>query len=166
MIIEKTEFRPAGPDDRLAIRALHRRAFGRDDEAGLVDALAEEPCEIVSMVAGLDGMIVGHVLMTEISGPERGLALEPLAVDPDWRDFQIGTELTRRAIAAARDEGWRCIFVRADAVYYARFGFKSRTADGLSCAYQGPQFMALELEEGALAGYRGPVDYPAAFATV
>ncbi|WP_421856394.1 GNAT family N-acetyltransferase [Oricola sp.] len=163
MIIEKTEFRIADPADRLGILALHRRAFGREDEARLVDTLTDAACATVSMVARIDGMIVGHVMLSELQGPERSLALAPLGVDPDWRDFQIGTELTRRAISVARKDGWLCVFVQGDPVYYGRFGFKKGVAEGVSCDRQGPHFMALELENGALNGYRGEIRYPDAF---
>lgn len=166
MILEKTAFRPGVPEDRLAILAVQRRAFGREEEATLVDRLIDGPVPTISMVADLDGMIVGHILLSELEGPEKSLALAPLGVDPEWRDFLIGTELTNRAIARARDEGWHSIFVLGDPVYYGRFGFTSELARHVKSPFHGPAFQALELVPGAVAGYRGAVKYAGAFDAV
>jgi putative acetyltransferase len=163
MILEKIAFRAGEPEDRLGILAVQRRAFGGEAEAKLVDRLIEGPEKTISMVADLDGMIVGHILLTELAGPEKSLALAPLGVDPEWRDFLIGTELTNHAIAKARDEGWHSIFVLGDPVYYGRFGFKSGLAEHVGSPWPGPNFMALELLPGAVSDYRGAVTYPDAF---
>ncbi|WP_306120578.1 MULTISPECIES: N-acetyltransferase [unclassified Roseitalea] len=166
MIINKTVFRPSSPEDAIAVRAVHRRAFGRDAEAELAIALIEGETETIDMVAKLDSMVVGHVVLSALDGPERSLALGPLAVDPDWRDFKIGTELVRRALEMARRQGWKSAFVLGDPVYYGRFGFKRALAEPVTCAYQGPYLQALELSPGALADYAGPVTYPAPFHAV
>lgn len=163
MILEKIAFRVGEPEDRLGILAVQRRAFGGEAEAKLVDRLIEGPESTISMVADLDGMIVGHILLTELKGPEKALALAPLGVDPEWRDFLIGTELTNHAIAKARQDGWRSVFVVGDPIYYGRFGFKADLARHVETPYPGPAFQALELVPGSVAGYRGAVRYPDAF---
>ena len=163
MILEKTDFRTDEPEDRLGILAVQRRAFGGEAEAELVDRLIEGPEKTISMVADLDGMIVGHILLTELQGPEKALALAPLGVDPDWRDFLIGTELTNHALAKAREDGWRSVFVLGDPVYYGRFGFKAELTRHVKTPWPGPAFQALELVPGALADFRGAVVYPKAF---
>jgi predicted N-acetyltransferase YhbS len=72
MILEKTHSaqRTGRPPRILAVQ---RRAFGGEAEARLVDRLIEGPEKTISMVADLDGMIVGHVLLTELHGPEKAL---------------------------------------------------------------------------------------------
>ncbi|TCD13797.1 GNAT family N-acetyltransferase [Oricola cellulosilytica] len=163
MILAKTSFRPGRAEDLPGILAVQRRAFGQDAEANLVEKLLADETETLSMVAELDGRIIGHVLLSAVGGPERSLALAPLGVDPDWRDFLIGTELTRTAITAARERGWLSVFVLGDPVYYGRFGFTSALADCVTSPWQGPHLMALELVPGGLFGYRGPLRYPEAF---
>lgn len=166
MILQKTKFRTGEPEDRIAILALQRRAFRREAEAELVDRLIEGPVETISMVAELDGMIVGHVLLSRLGGPDKALALAPLGVDPEWRDFLIGTELTNRAIDKARQDGWHAVFVLGDPVYYGRFGFKSELASHVETPWPGPAFQALELVPDAVAKYRGAVRYAHEFETV
>ena len=164
MIRDKATYRESVIDDRNAIFELHSLAFGREDEASLTNALlSAEPLKTIDLVAELDGRIMGHVLLTELEGPDRALALAPVAVHPDWRDLQIGTELIRRALDMARQRGWRSVFVLGDTVFYGRFGFRSDLADCVDCPFQGPNFMALELEPGALFGYAGKLVYPAPF---
>lgn len=166
MIINKTVFRPSTPEDRIAVRAVHRRAFDRDAEADLAIALIESGTVTIDLVAKIDAMVVGHVVLSELTGPERSLGLGPLAVDPEWRDFKIGTELVRRALELARRDGWRSAFVLGDPVYYGRFGFKRTLAAPVQCAYQGPYLQALELAPGGLDGYSGPMAYPDQFHAV
>lgn len=163
MILEKTAFRASEPEDRLAILAVQRRAFGGEAEARLVDSLIDGPVPTISMVADLDGMIVGHILLSQLEGPEKSLALAPLGVDPEWRDFLIGTELTNRALDKARGDGWQSVFVVGDPVYYGRFGFKADLASDIESPWPGPHFMALELVRGSLENYRGAVRYPEMF---
>ena len=166
MILDKISFRPGEPEDRLAILAVQRRAFGGEAEAELVDRLIDGPVATISMVADLDGMIVGHILLSQLEGPQRALALAPLAVDPEWRDFLIGTELANRALARARAEGWQSVFVLGDPVYYGRFGFRSDLAEHVKAPWSGPAFQSLELVSGAVSDYRGTVRYADAFEAV
>lgn len=163
MILEKTSFRPGRPEDEPGILTVQRRAFGQDAEANLVEKLLSDKTETISMVAELDGRIIGHILLSAVGGPERSLALAPLGVDPDWRDFLIGTELTRSAISVAREQGWLSVFVLGDPVYYGRFGFTSALADCVTSPWQGPNLMALELVPGGLFGYEGELRYADAF---
>jgi putative acetyltransferase len=58
--------RPETPEDRAAIREVNRLAFGRDDEARLVDLLRAGGYARVSLVAEADAQIVGHILFSEL----------------------------------------------------------------------------------------------------
>ena len=159
----------------IAARATYRESTGSDLAAvmtlgttvyagkGLSEVLPQLPANSLSLVAEIDGIIVGHILLTPVEGPDRALALAPHAILPAWRDMLIGTELVRHGLRLARERGWRSVFVYGQPDYYCRFGFKSRTADGAEVSCQGSRFLALELAEAALAGWHGPLDYPEAF---
>ena len=159
-IAAKAVYRPGNPSDLPAIRALEAASYSRQ---GLSEALLTASLDTLSIVAEIDGRVVGHILLTPVAGPDRALALAPLAILPEWRDMQIGTELVRHALARARDGGWNAVFVHGQPDYYCRFGFKSHMADGAEVDWQGPRFLALELKKGALAGWAGPLEYPDAF---
>jgi putative acetyltransferase len=155
--------------DRDAIFRVHSLAFGREDEARLVDALRNGGFLRLSLLAETAGEIVGHVLFSELmiegrEGLVSALALAPLAVIAEFQRRGIGSELVRRGLALCRERGHRIVLVVGDPRYYARFGFSRILTRGLCSPYAGESFMALELAEGALRGVTGAVHYPPPFA--
>lgn len=149
--------------DLEAIRSIESQSF-LDVGSGLSKPLLSGPDDTLSFVATLDDAdIIGHVLLSRLSGPDRALALAPLAILPQWRDMQIGTKLMRHALDQARQAGWRAVFVFGQPDYYQRFGFRSDIADCAQTGLQGPHLMALKLMPEGLAGWAGPLEFPNAF---
>jgi putative acetyltransferase len=166
------ELREERTGDIDAIRELHRRAFGRDGEARLVDALRESQEFIpqLSRVAFRAGALAAHILMTRVQ--IRGelnlipaLSLAPVAVDPPVQNQGIGSALVRNALETARAFGHQIVVVIGHEAYYPRFGFISARARGLRCPWPVPDeaFMALALQDGALEEVKGDVLYPPPF---
>ena len=58
--------RPESPADLKAIHQVNRLAFGQDDEAVLVDALCAGGHVRLSLVAEVDGDLVGHVFFSDL----------------------------------------------------------------------------------------------------
>lgn len=158
-------FRKGQESDLDAIAAVETESYSSAG-AGLSPALVAAPVDTLSHVALSDDRLVGHVLLTRVEGPDRALAMAPLAILPSWRDMQIGTELVRRALARSRDDGWRSVFVIGQPDYYCRFGFKSGLADPAISPWQGPRLLALELVAGALEGWTGPLAFPESYEAV
>lgn len=72
------------PADHDAIREVNRPAFGRPNEARLVDAIRESPAFIpeLSLVAVRDGRVLGHALFSRvILAAFMALPLRPGALD-------------------------------------------------------------------------------------
>ncbi|MGH3090178.1 MAG: GNAT family N-acetyltransferase [Rubrobacteraceae bacterium] len=157
--------RPERPGDEAAIHEVNRLAFGRDDEAKLVEALRDGGFVRLSLVADADGEVVGHVLFSEVSasGVSRSLALAPVAVVPGRQREGIGSSLIRAGIKTCADEGFDAIFLLGEPGYYSRFGFSAERAMGFDVPYPKEYFMALELKEGVLGGAAGKVEYPPPF---
>lgn len=156
------------PEDLEAIREVNRQAFGRDDEARLVDAIRDGGYARVSLVAEEGGLVVGHVLFSDLpivtqAGTLHVLALAPVAVLPDRQRQGIGSRLIREGLRACAEAGHRAVVVLGHPAYYPRFGFSARLAERLQAPFSGPAFMALELTPGALAGVTGEVRYPPPF---
>lgn len=158
-------YRPGQESDLEAIAAVEAESYS-SASAGLSPALVAAPVDTLSHVALSETEIVGHVLLTRVEGPNQALALAPLAILPSWRDMQIGTELVRRALARARDDGWRSVFVIGHPDYYCRFGFKSELADPAVSPWHGPRLLALELTTGALEGWSGLLAFPESYEAV
>ena len=166
MLCQKLVLRPATAADHKAIRHVETKAYGRKWEANLVDQLVPAPAQTISLVAECDGEVIGHVLLTEIQAPVKALALAPLAVLPQYREMQVGTQLVRGGIEAARSAGFEAIFVLGDVPYHERFGFSAKLADAFKVKWQGRRFMALELAENTLKGKTGKLFYPEAFSVL
>lgn len=149
-------------EDRPAISKVVQAAFGRLDEARLIDELRRDGDLVFSLVA-LDGDILcGHAAFSRLKGVHGALALAPVAVRPDRQREGIGGALIPHGITRARELGETIIFVLGDPSYYQRFGFTAEAAVFFDCAYAGPHLMALRLTDaGPLAG---TIVYPKAFA--
>jgi putative acetyltransferase len=160
--------RPESTSDHPAVREVNRLAFGGEDEARLVDALRDGGYVRASLVAEVDGQVVGHVLFSELPiGTEEGtveaLSLAPLAVAPSHQERGIGSALVEEGLRACRDAGYRIVIVLGHPEFYPRFGFSAKMAETLRSPFSGPAFMALELVPGALDGVEGEVRYPPPF---
>ncbi len=160
--------RNAREADKPTIHAVIGAAFGRLDEANLVDALHAAGEVLISLVAEHDDDIVGHVLFSRMwidtqDGSVNAVALAPVAVRPASQQQGIGTMLIRQGLDALRLAGERIVIVLGHPGYYPRFGFSAARTRTLESPFSGPALMALELEEGALHTVRGRVRYPAAF---
>jgi putative acetyltransferase len=55
------------PDDLPAIRHIHTAAFGRPNEADLVDGLRDHHVLTISLVAVQDGRLVGHIALSPVT---------------------------------------------------------------------------------------------------
>lgn len=164
-IASRAVYRPSSDADHEAIRTIESVSYRRAD-GGLSESLLDGPERTLSFVAEISGKVAGHILLTRIDGPDRALALAPLAILPEWRDMQIGTSLVRHALARARDDGWQAVFAYGQPDYYCRFGFRSQLADAAATPFQGPRFLALELAPGALSGWSGPLSFPEGYRAI
>ena len=155
------------PDDSVdqsAIRSVNEAAFGRPDEADLVDALRADNVVLTSLMAEREHWIVGHILFSRIFiETVPAVALAPVAVQPEYQRQGIACTLIHLGIASMRKRGERIILVLGHPEYYERFGFAAETARNLETPFPPEAFMAMELSPGALAPIRGKVRYPAAF---
>lgn len=158
--------------DLAAIRDVNRRAFGREGEARLVDRLREDGLVVTSLVAVEDGLVVGHILFTDLTietdrGDVAAATLAPLAVIPERQRAGIGSALTQRGLVVCRERGKAAVVLVGHPTYYPRFGFSAELAQSIRSPYSGAgeAWMALELTPGALAG-GGETRFPAAFALV
>ena len=153
------------PDDLTIIHALVETAFGRRDEALLVDRLRAAGDSVMSLIAVEDASIVGHAMFSRMAAPFPSLCLAPVAVRPDRRRRGIGTALIRRGLERASDGPWRAVFVLGDPAYYRRWGFDAGLAAGFDSPYAGPSLMVLPLG-GGLPATRGSLAHAAAFSSL
>jgi putative acetyltransferase len=131
-----------------------------------VDRLRADGDAVISLVATIDGALVGHEMLSRMSAPFRALGLAPIAVSPDWRGKGIAARLIRDGIKLAQNDNWAGIFVLGDPAYYQRFGFSAGQAEKFETPYAGPYLMALALQGNDLPCPTGRIDYAPAFSAL
>ncbi|HEX3699637.1 MAG TPA: N-acetyltransferase [Phenylobacterium sp.] len=159
--------RYARPADHPAIHAITAAAFGREDEARIVERLRADEDVMFELVAEADGELAGHILFSRLWADQDDLyaALAPLCVRPDRQRAGLGSALVRAGLERAPQFGAVGVLVLGDPAYYPRFGFSAQMAASVAGPFQGlPAFMAAALTPQA---FQAPmtVAYPSAFET-
>lgn len=157
------------PEDSAVVRAINLAAFEGSTEADLVDALRVSASPLISLVAEIEGKIVGHVLFSPmtIDGDHKLLlmGLAPMAVAPAHQRKGAGSALIRAGLERCKQLGADAVFVLGHPNYYPRFGFQPSARFGVRSDYDVPEgtFLAIELRPGSLHGVNGIVHYHEAF---
>jgi predicted N-acetyltransferase YhbS len=148
--------------------ALTAAAFGREEEARIVDAIRASDHYVaeLSLVAVDEGEVVGHVMLSYVDLDGRDvLQLSPLSVAPDRQGEGIGSALSRKALRLADNRGEPLVVVLGHPTYYPRFGFRPASSFGIEPpdpSMPDEAFMVVPL--GAYdPALRGRVVFPPAF---
>lgn len=160
-------------DDIPAVYTVNEKAFERPDEAELVDTLRRQDAVLLSLVADLDGHIVGHILFTPVvvetpSGETlQAVGIGPLAVSPAMQRKGIGSLLMRAGLEACARQGHKLVFLLGHPDYYPRFGFQTASRYGYRWEKTAPEeaFMVFELTPNTLPGPGGVVRFLPEFET-
>ena len=163
------EIREEHPSDVAFIRDLNKRAFEQDQEGNIVDALRSNGAALLSMVATLNGRVVGHIMYSPlVVGELTGAALGPMAVLPEHQRQGIGTKLDEAGNRRLKDDGCPFIIVVGHPNYYPRFGFVPANTHGIECEWEVPTdaFMLLVLNQSKLQGVAGLAKYRHEFSSV
>jgi putative acetyltransferase len=111
------------------VRMVHSAAFGGGAdvaEARLIDELRadQDVISALSIVAVLDGDVVGHVICSRASIADRpSIGLGPLGVIPTYQRRGVGQALLHAVLAAADALDEPAVALLGDPAYYSRFGF-------------------------------------------
>ena len=161
--------RTARDEDAPAVRAVHEAAFGRPQEADLVEALDAAGESVVSLVAVEGERVVGHVLLSRVHvGEAPLLALAPLGVLPGHKDSGIGRALVQASLDVARTTDFPAVVVLGSPSYYGKLGFEPARRLGLKCPWKVPRegWRAVRLPSWVDGELRGLVVYPEPWSAV
>ena len=124
--------RPEKPSDHEAIRQILLAAFANhpyshQTEHLIVEALRADDALTVSLVAEVDGNVVGQIAFSQVAigGKDCGwLALGPVAVSPSHQRQGIGQALVNEGLNTLRNVGAQGCVLVGDPAFYRRFGFQ------------------------------------------
>ncbi|HEY3379363.1 MAG TPA: N-acetyltransferase [Armatimonadota bacterium] len=141
----------------VTIAAFTGHPYSHNTEQFIVVALRAAQALTVSLVAEIDGRVVGHIAFSPatIAGRACGwYGLGPISVVPERQRQGIGTALIQEGLQRLRALGAQGCVLVGDPNYYARFGFRNLpqlTLDGVPPA----NFMALPLGDATAHGAVG-----------
>ena len=157
----------------LTEKAFETLEISDHNEGQLVDKLRKAPTFIdeLSLVAELNGQIVGHILFTPIQIENQqekfeSLVLAPVSVLPEFQKMGIGGQLIHTGHQKAVELGFQSVILIGHPEYYPRFGYKPASSWRIKSPIPLPSddvFMAVELTDGALTGVSGMVVFPPEF---
>jgi putative acetyltransferase len=124
--------RPEQPADIDTIRDVVRSAFAAGPhsagtEPQIVDTLRKEGALELSLVAEVDGVVVGHIAFSagSIGDSQSGwFVVGPVAVRPDHQGRGIGRALIEASLDLMRSRDARGCVLVGDPEFYRRFGFR------------------------------------------
>jgi putative acetyltransferase len=123
--------RPETSRDFAAIREVNRAAFlhhpfSAQTEHLIVEALRAAGALEISLVAEIDGEVVGHIAFSHASfgdAPAGWYLLGPVAVLPDYQGRGVGRALIESGLGELRSRGASGCVLVGDPAFYRCFGF-------------------------------------------
>lgn len=152
--------------------AFENAEYADDSEQFLVERLRKSDAFVpeLSIVAEIDGKIVGHILLTKLkiknkSSEFDSLALAPVSVLPEFQGKGIGGKLILESHKKAKELGFKSIVLLGHENFYPRFGYKQADYYGIELPFEAPKenCMVIELVDNGLKGVTGMVEYPKEF---
>lgn len=130
LIIRKETAADIEAIDQLTRDAFLHAAHTDHTEQFIVKGLRDAGALSVSLVAELDGELIGHAAASPVTigdGTPRWFGLGPVSVAPSHQQQGVGSELIKRLLDDLRQRGAAGCVVLGEPAYYGRFGFQ---ADG------------------------------------
>jgi len=132
----------------VTVAAFKTLAISNQTEQFIIAALRAAKALSVSLVAEVDGRVVGHIAFSPVmisDGSPNWYGLGPVSVFPECRRRGIGSALIREGISHLKDLGARGCCLVGHPEYYRRFGFQN--IRGLVCEEVPEEvFFALSLD--------------------
>jgi putative acetyltransferase len=149
--------------EQVTIAAFKDRWYSDQTEHLIVDRLREAGAMSVSLVAELDGRVVGHVAFSvvTIDSEDKGwFGLGPVSVSPEMQKQGIGSKLILEGLSQIKGKGARGCVLVGDPEYYQRFEFRNYPALFYEGLPDPKYFMALPFYEDIP---KGKVEFHQAF---
>jgi putative acetyltransferase len=113
--------------EAVTISAFLNAPHTSHTEHFIVSALRRAGELTISLVADLDGKVIGHVAVSPVSvsdGAAAWFGLGPVSVAPEHQRRGVGSRLVREALRILRERGAAGCVLLGEPGYYSRFGFR------------------------------------------
>ena len=128
MILRKETIADIDAITKVTIAAFKNLAVSNQTEQYIINALRDADALILSLVAEIDGRIVGHIAFSPVNisdGTKDWYGLGPISVLPEYQKQGIGKSLVNEGLSLLKElSGQGCALV-GDPNYYKQFGFRN-----------------------------------------
>jgi len=108
--------------------AFENHPISNHTEQFIIQALRAANALTISLVAEVDGKVVGHIAFSPITisdGSQEWYGLGPISVLPEYQKQGIGKALMHEGLLRLKARGAKGCVLVGDPNYYERFGFRS-----------------------------------------
>ena len=112
----------------VTIEAFKTLEISNHTEQFIIGALRKAEALTLSLVAEIDGRVVGHVAFSPViisDGTKDWYGLGPVSVSPDYQKQGIGKSLVNEGLSLLKNMGGKGCALVGDPNYYKRFGFRN-----------------------------------------
>ena len=128
MIIRNETISDIEAISKITFAAFQTLAISNQTEQFIINALRDAKALTISLVAEVDGKVVGHIAFSPISISDGSLnwyGLGPISVLPKYQKQGIGKSLILKGLSLLKDIGGQGCALAGDPNFYKRFGFKN-----------------------------------------
>jgi putative acetyltransferase len=113
--------------EQITIAAFNGKWYSDQTEHLVINRLREAGAMSVSLVAEIDGKVVGHVAFSIVIINGKDICwygLGPVSVTPELQKQGIGSKLIKEGLSVIKAKDAKGCVLEGDPAYYQRFGFK------------------------------------------
>ena len=128
MIIRKEAVSDIEAITEVTIAAFRTLPISNHTEQFIINALRAADALTISLVAEIDGQVVGHIAFSPVTisdGSQGWYGLGPISVLPEYHHQGIGKSLVREGLSLLKALGGKGCALVGDPNYYKRFGFRN-----------------------------------------
>ena len=128
MIVRRETKLDVGAISDITKAAFENHPYSNNTEQFIINALRAANALTVSLVAEIDGELVGHIAFSPVTfsdGSEKWYGLGPISVLPEHQKQGVGKNLVNEGIGLLKHLGAEGCVLVGDPNYYEHFGFRS-----------------------------------------
>jgi len=154
MIIRKEKGSDVEAISEVTKAAFENHPHSKQTEQFIVNALRAANALTISLVAEIDGKVVGHIAFSPVAisnGSQGWYGIGPVSVLPELQRQGIGKSLIQKGLSLLKGLGAKGCALVGEPEFYSRFGFRNYPdliLEGIPQEY----FLALPFKKNTIKG--------------